>query len=164
MLVISISFSFSIVLPEAQPKSYRPFVHYDCTSGAYQWIGSGQDSDINLGDLTQWWLERRNDQLKSRTSQIRPMSSEETAAFHRQEQQRFANPSQLFSQTVRGQNALLGPVVQDVSTRPRRSFLAFQISSVRAAFFSFSGRKKETWCILHYPRSSTLGLLPGTSG
>ena len=122
--------------PEAQPVDFRPYVTCDMGEGAYQWVGMGRDTDVELGALTQWWLMRRDSckAVASSTTVNEPhMSQEEEApaeivscsectwtvrqsrpdereAFQLQERERFNNPTKPFTYQVHGYTAIVGPI------------------------------------------------------
>lgn len=122
--------------PEAQPVDFRPYVTCDMGEGAYQWVGMGRDTDVDLGALTQWWLMRR-DSCKAVTSsttvnaphagqeEVAPVEivncsdstwtvcqsrPEEREAFQLQERERFSNPAKPFTYQVHGYTSVVGPI------------------------------------------------------
>uniref|UniRef100_UPI00358F5CFD nuclear factor related to kappa-B-binding protein-like isoform X3 n=1 Tax=Myxine glutinosa TaxID=7769 RepID=UPI00358F5CFD len=106
------------------PPDFAPFVDFRERSQQWKWIGSGRDSNSELGILCQLWLEVRDQGLakeaddndlspagKTRTDfVVRPSTDDEKRAFQEQERKRYSQPHKAFSFHMHGFESVVGPV------------------------------------------------------
>ncbi|XP_054719703.1 nuclear factor related to kappa-B-binding protein-like [Uloborus diversus] len=107
------------------PDTFVPFLDYKEKQQQWQWIGSGRDSDEQMFDLCQQWLESKDDVSSDilETSQgspppprvttgwiVRPTADEEKKIYREQECIRYQNPHKAFTFKVHGYEAVVGPV------------------------------------------------------
>ncbi|KAG8183464.1 hypothetical protein JTE90_002846 [Oedothorax gibbosus] len=107
------------------PETFVPFLDYKEKQQQWQWIGSGRDSDEQMFELCQQWLDNKDD-ISSDILEISqgspppprmitgwtvsPSSEEEKTIYHLQECIRYQNPHRAFTFKVHGYEAVVGPV------------------------------------------------------
>ncbi|GFU28334.1 nuclear factor related to kappa-B-binding protein [Nephila pilipes] len=107
------------------PETFVPYLDYKEKQQQWQWIGSGRDSDEQMYDLCQQWLDSKDDISCDilETSQgspppprvttgwtVRPTLDEEKRIYRQQECIRYQNPHKAFTFKVHGYEAVVGPV------------------------------------------------------